>query len=282
MTRDFTLARYENLLKALIECGYSFRTYRESLTETSGKFIILRHDVDKKPGNSLKTAEIEKRLGIKGSYYFRAVRKEMEASFVTAISNMGHEIGYHYEDLSSAHGDYERAFISFSDNLRFFREYYPVTTICMHGDPFSVHDNRMLWSKYSYRSLGIGGEPYFDIDVTELLYLSDTGRRWDNKASLRDKAGLRNGVSRTPDWNNWQSVPGEKSLVRIGKGEGALHENYSFRTTRDVVKAIYSGKTPERIMINIHPQRWENSYPAWLKEAIIQNLKNIIKRFMSR
>jgi len=282
MKRDFTLFKYEELLNAFIAQGYSFLTYRESLAETAGKFIIVRHDVDRKPENSLMTAEIENHLGIKGSYYFRAGRKEREVSFITAISSLGHEIGYHYEDFSNARGDYEKAFKAFSDNLLFFRKYYRITTACMHGDPLSGFDNRILWSKYDYHSLDIEAEPYFDMDVTRTLYLSDTGRRWDSKASLRDKAGLRNGRNRTPDWNEWKTIPMEKSLIRIGKGDGALHDIYIFRTTDNLINALSSGEMPDRIMINIHPQRWGNSFVPWLKEAVIQSLKNIIKRLLNK
>jgi hypothetical protein len=281
MMRDFTLIRYEELLKAFKAGGYSFITYKESLAYNTGKFVILRHDIDKKPANALKTASIEQMLGIKGSYYFRAGRKEEEVPYINKISNLGHEIGYHYEDFSSAGGNYEEAFSSFSVNLFFFRQYYPVTTICMHGNPLSKYDNRLLWSRYDYRLLGIEGEPYFDMDVTSMLYLSDTGRRWDNKASLRDKAGLRSGSNPVPEWGEWVSKPLEKSLIRIGKGEGALHESNIFRTTADIIHTLSSRQMPDRIMINIHPQRWEYKYLPWAKEAVIQNIKNIIKKMLN-
>jgi hypothetical protein len=36
---------------------------------------------------------------------------------------------------------------------------------------------------------GIIGEPYFDVDFSKMLYLTDTGRRWDGGiVSVRDKA----------------------------------------------------------------------------------------------
>ena len=58
----------------------------------------------------------------------------------------------------------------------------------MHGSPLSKYDNRDLWKKYDYRDYGIIGEPYFDIDFNEVLYLTDTGRRWNASGSnVRDK-----------------------------------------------------------------------------------------------
>jgi hypothetical protein len=69
---------------------------------------------------------------------------------------MGHEVGYHYEDLSfawaklKAQGAGHRAqgkelkkelaelgIESFKKNLEMFRSIVPVKTICMHGSPVS-------------------------------------------------------------------------------------------------------------------------------------------------
>jgi len=71
MKRDFTLRIYEDLLDAFIEAGYSFQTFRDYLKAPEEKVVILRHDVDKRPGNALMTAEIEHAKGLKASYYFR-------------------------------------------------------------------------------------------------------------------------------------------------------------------------------------------------------------------
>ncbi len=65
----------------------------------AGKHLVLRHDVDKKPANSLVIAGIESALGIKGTYYFRIVPESLDKDIAGAISSMGHEVGYHYEDI---------------------------------------------------------------------------------------------------------------------------------------------------------------------------------------
>ena len=69
------------------------------------KTIILRHDVDRLPQNSVNTARIEKNLNITGSYYFRIVQKSYDATIIKQIAELGHEIGYHYEDLTLSKGD---------------------------------------------------------------------------------------------------------------------------------------------------------------------------------
>ena len=54
---DFTLKKYRQLLVALQSVGYAFHPYKDYLEHSmEDKYILLRHDVDKLPGNSLKTA----------------------------------------------------------------------------------------------------------------------------------------------------------------------------------------------------------------------------------
>ena len=69
---DFTLHTYTRLLNSLIEQGYHFQTFNEYLSAPLPRSIVLRHDVDKQPGNALTLAKIESELGLKGTYNFRA------------------------------------------------------------------------------------------------------------------------------------------------------------------------------------------------------------------
>ena len=66
----------------------------------------------------------------------------------------------------------------------------------MHGSPRSPWDSKDLWKKYNYRDYGIIGEPYFDIDFSKVLYLTDTGRHWDGeKVSVRDKVSAEGNLT---------------------------------------------------------------------------------------
>jgi hypothetical protein len=278
--RDFTLNMFVLLLESLRKAGYSFLRYEDSLKQPKGKFVILRHDVDRNPANALLLAILERQSGIAGSYYFRAKRKEKERGNIGEIVRLGHEVGYHYENLSSSHGDMDQAMNTFEQDLAFFRQFYPVSTICMHGSPLSKHDNRFLWAFHNYHSFDIVAEPYFDLDITNTLYISDTGRRWDSKASIRDTPGIKTGNTLIPEWDKWSVIPSEKSMLRIKPGTGALYDSFSFHGTEDIIEALSAGKMPDKIMINIHPQRWHNNYFKWLTELVLQNLKNIVKRMM--
>jgi hypothetical protein len=224
---DFTISTYIKLLNALSNQGFSFLTFEDSLTSQQIRSIILRHDVDLLPLNSLEFARIQADQGIKGSYYFRLVPGSWDEAVIKEIAGMGHEVGYHYEDLGATaqrrsgakaqrrNGSMGRglrdletkgrrdlgmkgeelekelvniAIDSFAKNLQRLREIAPVKTICMHGSPMSRWDSRLLWKYYDYKDFGIVGEPYFDVDFEEVMYLTDTGRRWDGgSVAVRDK-----------------------------------------------------------------------------------------------
>jgi len=264
---DFTLTKYNNLLLALKSKGFIFERFDEYIEKSSIASILLRHDVDLKPQNSLSTAIIENKLGIQGTYYFRMVPESFNVDTIKQVADLGHEIGYHYETMDSAseklkvkskklkEEEIEKlidvAYEDFCENLEEFRKIYPVKTICMHGSPKSAFDNRDIWKKYDYRQLGIIGEPYFDIDFDKFFYVTDTGRCWNGyKYSVRDKM---------PQQERW------------------VKEGLVFKTTNDIIKAAQDNKLPNQIMITVHPQRWTNNYFEWTKELLFQRAKNMVK-----
>ena len=258
--KDFSLDIYRVLLETLQRQGYQligFSDYLKSqqLTAKSPKLIILRHDVDAKPENSLKTAQIEHSLGAKATYYFRVGKESNQPEIIRAIAQLGHEIGYHYEDMSLCKGDVDQAWDHFQTWLAYFRQYYAVETICMHGAPTSKYDGKHLWKKYDYKSLGVIGEPYLDTDFSDVFYLTDTGRCWDGyKVSVRDKIPVYQ--------DQW------------------IAEGLTWHTTPELIAAIEQGRLPKHVMMTSHPQRWTNNQKAWLLELVLQNGKNFIKRFL--
>ena len=146
----------------------------------------------------------------------------------------------------------DAAFEDFRINLEQFRQIVPVRTVAMHGSPRSRFNNLDMWKRHDYRDLGIIGEPYLDVDYSDVFYLTDTGRRWDGDAvSVRDR--VESGFS------------------------GA---EFRFQSTYDIINAAKAGRLPSRIMINIHPQRWTDKPLPWLRELVWQNIKNQVKRFI--
>lgn len=254
---DFTIETYKTLIAALITQGYTFQTFADFLNSPAAKVIILRHDVDARKENSLRFAEIQYELGIQGSYYFRVVPESFSKEIIEKIAAMGHEVGYHYETMDTVSeklkvksekytvdGLIEQAYEEFCHNLEMFRKIVPVKTICMHGSPRSKYDNKDIWKKYSYKSLDLTGEPYFDINFNQVAYLTDTGRRWNgDKVSVRDKVQSKYA--------------------------------FNFRSTSDILKNLQA--LPDQVMLTFHPQRWHSSPVLWTRELLLQNLKNQVK-----
>ena len=303
MVKDFTVLAFRSLIKRFTDAGYSFQSCREYHNSPLERVVILRHDVDRHPGNSLATAEIEHEAGISGTYYFRTVNGGFEEEIVRQISQLEHEIGYHYEDLRLAGQktkdkrlkipgrrtakpqdfiDREEemaamAIDSFRENLAKLREIAPVDTICMHGSPLSPVDSRMLWKYYDYSTMGIIAEPYFDFSLEDMLYLTDTGRRWDGSSvSIRDRVYTRD----EGYYVSWKRTPLPGSAMFMTEKSTALQKQYRFRKTEDILQAISSGNLPERLMVTFHPQRWNDKMIPWLTEYIMQNFKNAIKYFI--
>ncbi|MEZ5199008.1 MAG: OST-HTH/LOTUS domain-containing protein [Bacteroidales bacterium] len=100
---DFTIIKYiqEAFPKPFNPKKYHFQTFSEFLAISEQKAVILRHDVDTKKNNSLRFAQIQNKYGIKGSYYFRMVPQSFDKDIIRQIADLGHEIGYHYEDMIS-------------------------------------------------------------------------------------------------------------------------------------------------------------------------------------
>lgn len=242
--RDFTLKKYQKLCEAIIQSEYVPLRVQDYLENRSENFIIFRHDVDRKPKNALKMAMMEREYGINSTYYFRKTREVFVPDIIKEIADLGHEIGYHYEVLDKARGDTREAIRIFQQELEEFRKIVDIKTVCMHGNPLAPWSNRDLWKEHDFKDFGIIGEPYLSIDYSEVLYLSDTGRTWDEKYSVKDV--VSSNVSK------------------------------KFRTTNDIINAIKARSISKACLV-AHPNRWNDDIFSWGKELIGQNIKNVGK-----
>ena len=247
--REWTFAAISELLRAFLDAGYVTQTVEQFMENPSERVLVLRHDVDRYPQNSLKMAQMEKGLALKATYYFRAVRKVFKEDLIRMIADLGHEIGYHYEELAHAHGDHAKAIRLFEKRLQRLRQFYPVKTICMHGSPLSLWDNKTLWDTYQHRDFGIIGDTSFDIDYDDVFYVSDNGRGWNKtSASIRDKVSSRFSI-----------------LIK---------------NTSHFISLIRKGEIPDRVILNAHPDTFFPFGVLWGLNFIQIEAKNVIKRLI--
>lgn len=250
--RDFTIGMYEQLLICLIQSGYRATTVEQYLSNKSehSPTVILRHDIDRRVYKAIKFSQIEFKVGISATYYFR-YPNTFQPEIIRAIGKQGHEIGYHYEVMSKSAGDPVVAKDLFVQELELFRSIYPISTVCMHGAPLSKVDNRDFWQYYTFEEFGLSGEAYLSMDGVE--YFSDTGRTWSQKHKIRDRI----------DHKNQNHLDGVSS-------------------TRDLITYIQE-KRPPLLYILTHPERWAQSISEWTilwgVDAGVNLGKNLIRVF---
>jgi len=256
--RDFTLPAYQQYLKAIKESYGETVTFGEFFRQREAgtaptRFCILRHDVDRRPGNVTPMAEVERALGLTASYFCRNRRRLRQPALLTGLARLGHEVGYHYECLSDANGDLDRAYADFTENLRRFREQVRVDVVAMHGRALNAHDNRDMWrSATAQRRLreehGILGEVYVSIDYTDILYLTDTGRNWEpGRSNRRDRT------------NSQVSAPIE---------------------SREDLLRYLSDRPHPRLILQTHPERWSHSAAGLLLDGGRDRLINLAKKLV--
>ncbi|MEI8349367.1 MAG: hypothetical protein WCI77_04350 [Candidatus Omnitrophota bacterium] len=248
---DFTVKILMELYTSLLHNGYQIVNVSDFLQKKyTGKTCILRHDVDRGMHSALRLAQTEKRMGISASYYFRYPQTFNE-NIIKEIYNLNHDIGYHYEVLAKAGGNYGKAIELFKKELGEFQNITAVKTICAHGSPFSKWDNKKLWEKYNFIDLGIMGETCISMDFNKIFYLTDTGRSWNaDTANIRDKVNTKFA--------------------------------YKFNNTCEIMSALKRGELPDGIMLNIHPNRWNDDMCGWAVEFVGQNIRNLFKMLLQK
>lgn len=255
--KDFTLKQYKTYLISLNDNIGNFLRFDEYIAsiDKPEKFCLIRHDVDRKPKAALKMAKLEQEMGIVSTYYFRAKSQTFKPKILKEISDMGHEIGYHYESLSDTNGDIKKAVGDFKKHLHEFRSIVPISTCSMHGRPLKPYDNRDIWKikenhQYLKNELGMIGEVYLDIDYSDIAYINDTGRNWTSgKSNRRDKVN--------------------SNIVA------------DFNSAKDLLTYLSNNPHP-KICFQIHPERWTDNLIEWqlqkMKDLGINQVKTLISK----
>lgn len=244
--------RYADLCDAIRKSEYKTLSFRQYLIEKPrGRFIVLRHDVDKKPLSALRIAEIEKQHGIISTYFFRIRKRVFNPSVISKLEHMGFEIGYHYEELADTRGNLEKAILLFEENLGKIRKVADVKTICMHGSTLSRWDNRKLWENYDFKEFGLIGEGYLSVDFSEIAYVSDSGGHWYGGDHIK------------------------RDFPLCGKAA-----KLDITCTDDLIHLIVNGGCANLYILS-HPDRWNNGL-AWYVEYLSKYIRNTLKIIINK
>lgn len=232
MTEGFTHAAYAHLLTVIEDAGYETLTVREYLSpgRLPERFVVVRHDVDGKPQRAEALARLEADLGVAASYYFHpSAFRETRAE---RVEGLGHEVGYHYDDVATARGDLDTARALFANNLRVFRRACDVATVSPHAAALSQFDNASLWDEGpSFREFDLLGDADRSVDYVDLAFFSDTGRTFRERPADRVRA------------------------------LGERDQTVTVETVDDLASRFREGAV-QRACLLTHPRRWTNSLPA--------------------
>ena len=101
---NFSLSHYREILTQASTLGYKFPCQREVLSmEKEKRFLFIRHDIEISLTQALEMAELEHKMGIITTYLFLLSSPfynpfdQESFDIITAIKEMGHEIGIHYD-----------------------------------------------------------------------------------------------------------------------------------------------------------------------------------------
>jgi hypothetical protein len=188
---SFRLADYRRLLADLHSAGRKPQRVADALRAPSPNAAIVRHDVDRWPAQAIRMAELEREVSVRSTYYFRCdARGQFPVTACQRINALGHEIGYHYEDLSRHRGDLEQARLHFARNLATLRTIAPCSTVSMHGSPLSREDNRQLLGEKELRNAQLLGDASVSLHSHQPIYFTDAGGAWnDARVNFRDRIG---------------------------------------------------------------------------------------------
>jgi len=276
----FTFNSYRRLLDLIAECGYGIYGIEQILTARrdgnlpDGNYVAIRHDVDYFPNRAIAMAKIEAEKKFAVTYYIRRRFFDADLESVRQIAGMGHQIGYHYEEVDTSQNapgnqiGHDAVEFFIGSLLDIDQLGFPIRSVCAHGNPLTDVDNRQVVhllrdqayiEKLSLRhdraeiaekiSDRLVGDASIDITGNDFdLYIPDTGR-FNPKYNLKDR------IDNCP-------IAGLSNL--------------------DDLQRILTGGNYPRVYMNMHPDRWSGDIATWLFDFAFDTAKNTLKRFMGK
>ena len=202
------------------------------------RILVLRHDVDTDVRRARRMWEMEHRLGVVGSYFFR--RSTWDDAFMRELAAAGCDVGYHYEELATvvkergaASADEARALIGAArDRLRQTvpelraRTGLALDVFAAHGDfanrAVGVSNVELLSDPTLRAELGVRLEAY-DIESQVSARSSDgiPPRGWqpeDPMHAIRRGEAVVAVLLHPRSWGGAPAVNARADLVRLREG----------------------------------------------------------------
>lgn len=253
-----TYKEYIEFCQQICHAGVSLYTAEKAcnnIGDLNKPFVIMKHDVEDKPGKALKISKIEHSLGIKATYYVHAffLKNPKSVRIIKEIAGLGHEIGYHFDVLDNNDGDKVNAIKEFREALlQFADKGFEIKTVCPHGNPLK---KRVGYSSNKDFFLDIEIQKMFsdlvDVYITfpdmvdkDYCYITDAGYSY----SYRDAKSTKTDAT-------------EELLPLNNKDE--------------IIKMIQEGKS---MIISTHSHRYVRfGFMTWIRISLYKTAKLLAK-----
>ena len=171
---NFTYCAYEKLINSLRINGYETASYEN--WSKYDRCAILRHDIDYSIEKSLVMARIENKLRVKSTYFvlltgdFYNVFSKRNSEMLCEISDMGHDLGLHFDETRYPSNNRIENRITQECDLLAEAIGKPIAIVSMHRPSKEILD----------RDLHLRGiiNSYSKVFFKDFKYLSDSRRRW--------------------------------------------------------------------------------------------------------
>ena len=175
------LSEYERIITASLAKRYQHLTLyefyllaRDNKVSPVGKYFIHRHDIDTDVRTARAMFEIEKKHGIKSSWYFRL--STLDYKLMEEIHQYGSEVSYHFEELAQYCKDHrirsrEKAF----ENLDKIKEKFIENFIEIEGTLGFKLRSVVSHGDFVNRRLGITNSVIVEEDVRKKLKIEVEG-----------------------------------------------------------------------------------------------------------
>lgn len=219
------------------------------------KYIVIKHDVETNPQKALDLAKIEHRYNIKATYYVQADLVYKHHKTLQQIASLGHEVTYHYDVLDANGGDFEKAIVEFSTNVKKFEDYgFKVQTVCPHGNPIMLRDG---WSSNK-----------------------DFFRKSDVKELFRDILDVVVELPKKVDYTYISDAGyGFKEIVNIQNNDLKNNGDIDIKDAKELLEII---SKKDRVIFSTHPHRWEKNRFKFLLNVYIFKVVRFIARKISK
>ncbi|RAJ17905.1 polysaccharide deacetylase family protein [Olleya aquimaris] len=264
----FTYKQFNSICKKAVELKKTI-TANQILTHNTkdDNWIVFKHDVETNVERALKMAKIEAKHGIKATYYVQGYLLENNVKLLKDISDLGHEVTYHYDVLDANNGDFEKAKTEFIQYVTAFEKYgFKIETLCPHGNPLMIR-NGWNSNKDFFRKESIASEFSNMLDIvvqlpatlaSDYIYISDAGFQFKIIVNVEDN-----------DINNG----GDINIHTLKEFENICTEN-------------------KKIIFSTHPHRWKTYTLSAIANkskfkfirglALLVSKNKTIKKFLSK